>query len=257
MKKQTDVLKHPTHPVEDPGQGIDAGRSRDNPAMRNLAEDEAGPSTDFPQPAPMSPLGAMLMEAGMLSREQATIAQDAARRERLPLWRILVRDGLVFSKDLAALTALYLGLPLVDLHNQVIDPQAVASLPEQIARKFSVLPIQTDEARLTVAMADPMDLRLIQDLAARTERTVEPVVAISEDILEHIDVSYRLVENSVEEGFAAAELPGGRVTATLLRDAPPAKIIELLLHQGLQDRASDIHIEPTESGLRIRFRIVG
>ena len=117
------------------------------------------------------------------------------------------RDGLVVSQDLAALTALHRGLTMVDLRNQPIDPQAVAILPEHVARKYSVLPIRAGDGRLTLAMPDPTDLQLIQDLNARTGLVIEPVVATAEDVLEHLDVSYRLIENSTEE--SGQEARGG------------------------------------------------
>ena len=201
----------------------------------------------------------MLVMAGMLAKEQAYVAQETARREKLPLWRVLVRDGLVVSQDLAALTALHRGLTMVDLRNQTIDHEAVAILPEQVSRKYSVLPIRVKDGTLTVAMPDPTDLQVIQDLSAFTGLAIDPVVATAEDVLEHIDVSYRLIENTSEEGTSetASASSSARVTAQRLRDAPPAQIIDLLLQQGVQDRASDIHIAPTETRLRVRFRIDG
>ena len=201
----------------------------------------------------------MLVMAGMLAKEQAYVAQETARREKLPLWRVLVRDGLVVSQDLAALTALHRGLTMVDLRNQTIDHDAVAILPEQVSRKYSVLPIRVHDGTLTVAMPDPTDLQVIQDLSAFTGLTLDPVVATAEDVLEHIDVSYRLIENTAEESTSetGAASRSARVTAQRLRDAPPAQIIDLLLQQGVQDRASDIHIVPAETRLRVRFRIDG
>ena len=201
----------------------------------------------------------MLVKAGMIAEEQAVVAQEAARREKLPLWRILVRDGLVVSQDLAALTALHRGLTMVDLRNQSIDPQAVALLPEAVSRKYTVLPIRTQDGTLTVAMPDPTDLQLIQDLNALTRMAIQPVVATAEDVLEHIDVSYRLIESPIENGDSgsASASASARVTAQRLKEVPPAQIIDLLLQQAVQDRTSDIHIAPAETRLRVRFRIDG
>ena len=202
----------------------------------------------------------MLVEARMLSMEQAANAQGVARRDKVPFWQVLVRDGIVMSQDLAAVTALRLGLSMVDLRNQTIDPEAVAVLPENVARRYTLLAIRKDRDRLVVAMADPTDLHLLQDLTARTGNTISPVVATPEDILEHIDTSYRLMENVSGEGWAqiaSAPSNGGRVSATSLRQVQPTQVVDLLLRQGVQDRASDIHIEPEEARLRVRFRIDG
>ena len=251
-------------PNLNPSEGIDA----DTPPLEAsgsstsalLTEDEAPPASE--QRASGSSFAEMLVAAGMLSTDQVATAQEAAYREKVPLWQILIRDGLVMSQDLVALTAMHMGLSMVDLRNQTIDPNAVAAIPEQVSRRHSILPIQVTDSRLTVAMTDPTDLQLIQNLTARTQLTIEPVVATPEDILEHIDITYRLIDNpSVGSGDgggptgAAAE--ASRVTSSVLKDAPPAKIVDLLLEQAIQDRTSDVHIEPTETRLRVRFRIDG
>jgi len=199
----------------------------------------------------------MLVEAGILSAEQVVKAQEVAQQERLPLGRVLARDGLVLSRELAALTALHLGLPMVELRSQTIDPLALALVPEETARRYIVLPLKKGGDHLTVAMTDPTDLQTTQDLAALTGSAIEPMIATPEDILGHIDLCYRLTED-LSEGFSGGEeKPSRRVTARLLRDAPPTQVIDLLLQQALQDRASDLHVEPTESRLRVRFRIDG
>ena len=110
----------------------------------------------------------LLVEIGILSQEQLSKAQETAHREGLTLWRVLVRDGLVMSRDLATLTALHLGLAMLDLRNQSMDPDTVALLPEPLARRYTVLPVKRDGDRLTVAMVDPTDLKLLQDLTVRT-----------------------------------------------------------------------------------------
>lgn len=196
----------------------------------------------------------MLVEAGMLSQQQLVITQETARRDKVSFVRILERDGLILSRDLAALLALHTGLPMADLRSETIDPIAVAALPEEVARKYNALPISKSEVSLTVAIPDPTDLMTIQDLTIRTGYIIEPVIATPKDITEHIDLSYRLTEVGGEGGSQEEDV---RVTAKLIRDAQPAEVIDLLLRQALQDRTSDIHIQPTETKLRIRFRIDG
>ena len=127
-------------------------------------------STHQEHPRNSSPasLAGMLVEAGILSPDQVAKVQEIARRERQSLGHILVRDGLVLSRDMATLIALYLGLTMVDLRSETIDPKAIALVPEELARKHLVLAIKQQESHLSVAMTDPTDLQLIQDLAART-----------------------------------------------------------------------------------------
>ena len=221
----------------------------------------AGEESTHPEtPRSSSPasLAGMLVEAGILSPDQIAKVQEIARRERQSLGRILVRDGLVLSRDMATLIALYLGLTMVDLRSEDIDPKAIALVPEELARKHLVLAIKQHEGHLSVAMTDPTDLQLIQDLAARTGYIIDPVIATADDILEQIDLSYRLTQSLSVDTLPEEEGPADeRVTAKRLRDALPTQVISLLLSQALQDRASDIHVEPTETLLRIRFRIDG
>ncbi len=198
-------------------------------------------------------LSSVLVVGGLLSPEQVTEATEMAQREHVPLWKILVRDGFVTSKDLAVLIALNFGLPLVSLRDQKIEPQAVALLPEHTARRHNVLPIRSAEGRTIIAVADPTDLLMLQDVEARTGRPVDMMIATAEEIHDHIDISYRIVENEAEGEQETAV----RVTSQILRQATPARIIELLLQQAVQDRASDIHMTPTEQRLRVRLRIDG
>ena len=147
---------------------------------------------------------------------------------------------------------------MVDLRSQTIEREAVRQIPEDVARRYMVLPVSKQGDHLTVAMTDPTDLQVIQDLAARTGCTIEPVITTDEDIKEHVDRAYRLTAQPMaDETGADGQGPVERVTARHLRDAQPAEVIELLLQQALQDRDSDIHIEPSGNRLRIRFRIDG
>lgn len=199
-------------------------------------------------------LAEMLIDACLLAPEQVDKAQETAQREGCPLWRVLVRDGLLFSRDLAILTAVYRGIPLLDLRSQSIEPEAVALLPEEVARRYVALPIQKEGSRLTVAVPDPTDLQVLQDIGVRSRCAVEPVVATPEDILEHIDIAYRRVQDVQREGQAPSQSKGSSTRPLM---ASPAQIIDHLVHSALQVHASDIHIVPGEDGVRIRFRIDG
>lgn len=148
-------------------------------------------------------LAQMLVDAGLLPADQVGKAQETAWRERQSLGRILVREGLVLARDLATLTALNLGMAMVDLRSQTIDRGAVAQVPEEVARKYMVLPVSKQENHLIVAMADPTDLQLLQDLAARTGCTIEPVITTDEDIQEHIDREYRITAQPLSSGTPA------------------------------------------------------
>ena len=203
-------------------------------------------------------LGQMVIDAGILNADEVASAQETAWKERLPLGRVLVKEGMVLSTDLATVTALHLGLALVDLRSEKIDPASVAQIPEDVARRYLVLPISRTGDRLTVAMTDPTDLQVLQDLASRTGYAIDPVITTEEDLQEHVDRAYRITAQPLS-GVQASDmdLSEARLTAQTLRESGPSQVINLLLQQALQDRASDIHIEPSGSRLRIRFRIDG
>ena len=201
-----------------------------------------------------SSLGQMVVDAGILTPEEVTSAQETGWRDRLSLGRVMVKEGMVVSQDLATLIAIHLGLAMVDLRSEKIDPASVAMIPEDVAHRYLVLPISRTQDRLTVAMTDPTDLQVLQDLASRTGYTIDPVITTEDDLQEHIDRAYRMTAQPIT---GEAGLSEGRLTAQTLRTSGPAEVINLLLQQALRDRASDIHIEPSESRLRIRFRIDG
>ncbi|MBI4340327.1 MAG: Flp pilus assembly complex ATPase component TadA [Chloroflexi bacterium] len=203
-------------------------------------------------------LGDLLVNLGAVSPEQLLQARLTGQEQKLSLARVLVREGLVLPRDMAALMALHLSVPMVDLRSQAINADALETVPEHIARRYGVLPLRKSGIELTVAMADPTDYRTMHDLRVRTGCVLHPIIATAEDILEHIDISYRLTEGLGEESEETpSKATGGKVTARQLVDSPPAQVIDLLLQQATQDRASDIHVTPAEAHLRVRFRIDG
>ena len=234
---------------KDPAEDEPDGSSEPNGAV---AVDNRG---GFSRPVS---LGQMVIDAGILNADEVASAQETAWKERLPLGRVLVKEGMVLSTDLATVTALHLGLALVDLRSEKIDPASVAQIPEDVARRYLVLPISRTGDRLTVAMTDPTDLQVLQDLASRTGYAIDPVITTEEDLQEHVDRAYRITAQPLSGVQASdTDLSEARLTAQTLRESGPSQVINLLLQQALQDRASDIHIEPSGSRLRIRFRIDG
>jgi general secretion pathway protein E len=210
-----------------------------------------------PASARPASLAQMLVSTNAVPADTVARARDMATREGHPLAHVLVREGMVLGWDLAAATALHMGAPLLDLRGEQIDPEAVALLPETMAQRYLALPIRFSGERLVVALTDPTDVRALQDLAVRTGRSIDPVIATVDHIRDHISLSYRsaaVAERQAEGGAPASQ---GRLTAATLRHVPPSEVVDLLVGQALSDRASDVHIEPTESALRVRYRIDG
>jgi type IV pilus assembly protein PilB len=198
---------------------------------------DQGESTE-PEPRRTFSFGQMLIDAGVLSHEQVDAVQQASQRERLPFGQVLVRDGLMVSRDLATLTALHLGLPLVDLRNETIDLDAVGRLPQEISQRYLVLAMRMTDSHLTVAMTDPSDFQTIQDLTTRTGLAIEPVIATPDDIQENIDLSYRAIEREAAQTMAADG--DARPTADALRSSQPTEVVQAMLGRAPDERSSAI-----------------
>jgi type IV pilus assembly protein PilB len=212
------------------------------------------------------PLGEMLLSEGLITQAQLDAALKAQAERGLPLGQLLVEDGAVTDAVLMGALARQLGLEFVDLAEYPIDRGAVALLPEAMARRLLALPVTWAEDRLIVAMADPGNVLAVDDLRAVTGADVHVVVATRTQLVEAIDRFHRL-DAEVDEvaQIAAEELAGDDDTRSgqdgvareAVEDAPIVKFVNLLIAQAVADRASDIHVEPTETDLRIRFRVDG
>jgi type IV pilus assembly protein PilB len=205
-------------------------------------------------------LGDILLEGGLVDRDQLSTAVQEQQRLGRSLGRVLVDLGMVTESQLVAALAKQIGLQFVDLNEYPVDGSAVASIGPNVARRHIALPIGYDEGRLVVAMADPANVFAVDDIRSLTGRDVKAVVATKADLLSAIDRFHRSDE-ALDE--LTQTLDANEEDETLARvkeivdDAPIVKFVNLLIAQAISDRASDIHIEPGERELRVRFRIDG
>jgi type IV pilus assembly protein PilB len=194
---------------------------------------------------------------------QAELAAALVEQEKTgkPLPRVLIESGAVTEIDVIRTLAAQVGLEFVDLSEQTIDASVAAMIPEGLARRYRAMPIGWDEDRLVVVMADPANVFAVDDIRAITGADVKTVVATESQISEALDRFHRLdTEVDSLAQTAAEELNEGLEIAKvrdIVDDAPIVKFVNLLITQAVADRASDIHVEPTERELRIRFRIDG
>ena len=203
----------------------------------------------------------ILLEDGLVTEEQLVAAFDVHEQEGRPLGRVLVDQGLLTEGQLVAALAEQIGLGFVDLAEASVDATAVAKVPAAICQRYTVLPIGFEDGKLVVAMADPGNVFALDDIRQLTRMEPQPVVATREDLLAAINRFCR-ADGELDELSATMsdderddeEL--GRLTE-VVEDAPIVKYVNLLITQAIQDRASDIHIEPAEHELRIRYRIDG
>ena len=205
-------------------------------------------------------LGEILVEEGLISREQLEKALLEQSRTDQLLGRILIDLKMVRESDLMAALAKQIGFRFVDLTDFQIDGTAAMLIPEQVARRYR-LPIGYEEERLLVAMADPANLFALDDIRTITGMEVQPVVATAADIETAIRKYSRLDESVQKMATEASESAEDDLQELERRrpskSGPIVKMVNLLISQAIADRASDIHIEPTERDVRIRYRIDG
>jgi len=151
----------------------------------------------------------------------------------------------------------------VDLNSYDIDPEAIQLIPEEMARKHDIVPLRIENGTLILAMSDPQDIYAIEDVRARTGMRIRPTNVPKLDILSAINHHYRSrgeIEKQIEQ-IETTLLPKSedkqRLSSDLVAQAPVVRALDLIIAQAVRDAASDIHIEPQEDRLRVRYRIDG
>ena len=207
-------------------------------------------------------LGSLLLERSLVTRAQLDAALSEQARTGKSLGRVLIDHGAVQESDLVATLAAQIGLEFVDLAEHSIDPTAAGTISDSLARRYQALPIEWDGEVLVVAMADPSNVLAIDDIRSVTGADIRAVVATRSGIDAAIDRTHRLDTDAEDitslalDDHEQEELDLAAVRE-VTEDAPIVKLANLLIRQAIQDRASDIHIEPSEKDVRIRYRIDG
>jgi type IV pilus assembly protein PilB len=204
-------------------------------------------------------LGQILIELDMITQEQLEQALEEHRRTPKSLGRVLIDLGYIKEGDLVRALAEQVGLEFVDLSEYPVDPTATALLPEALSRRYRALPIGERDGKLLVAMSDPANVYALDDIRTITGRDVQPVVATSGDVERAIQ-KYAGMDSQVEAmaSIAAEQAEGDtEELEAALEDAPIVKLVNAIMTQAVGDRASDVHIEPQEKNVRIRFRVDG
>ena len=209
----------------------------------------------------MKQLGDILLEGGLVSPDQLTGAVEQQQRLGRSLGRVLVDLGILTEGQLVAALAQQIGLTFVDLSDYPVDGSAVTRVSDAVCRRHTALPVGYDDGKLVVAMADPANVFALDDIRSLTGMDLKPVVATKPDLLAAINRYHR---GDAELDDLTVAMEAGKETdddlaniKEVVEDAPIVKFVNLLITQAIQDRASDIHIEPAERDLRVRFRIDG
>ncbi len=208
----------------------------------------------------MAQLGEILLSEKMISREQLAAALEQQRITGRMLGRVLVDMGTLSEVQLVSALATQIGMPFVDLSDMTLDGGAVGLVSGAVCRRHHVLPVGVENGVLILAMADPANVVARDDVRSLTGLEVRPVVAVRHDVDAAIDRAYR-ADSDLDDLTTAMDVDNEKEDLDALHevveDAPIVKFVNLLITQGIQDGASDIHLEPNENDLLVRFRIDG
>lgn len=205
-------------------------------------------------------LGELLLESGIITEPQLQTALEEQQRTRKKLGDVLLSQGVLTEHQLIEVLEFQLGIPHVTLSGVQIDAKLSQVIPEQMAKRHQVLPIRADGRKLMVAMADPLDLFVIDDLRMSTGFTIEPAIISRRELERGIARLYGL-QDSANEMIRDLRAGGGQIdvedSVILGEDSPVVRLVQQMIEQAVRLGASDIHVDPLDTQLTIRYRIDG
>ncbi len=234
---------------------------------RNKGRSSSDQSTASTTPSTTPPrLGELLAARGLVNTDELRDALLAQSAQGTKLGATLVSLGLLTERELAEALAEQSGLGLVDLAHEEIDRDVALLLPEAEAKRLEVIPIRREGERILVAVADPYADGLQKELIARLDAPVRLQVAAGSDILQtlsslhvrldEMDDALRIFEQRTEQRRRLASEQSSEITV-VDENAPVVRVINLILEHAVRERASDVHIEPSDGDVRVRVRTDG
>lgn len=214
-------------------------------------------------------LKAFIIDAGLITKSQFERAAKKAQKTKKPVKDILVLENLVSEADLAKLEAYILGVPFVNLEKMKIPAEILKIIPEPIAKSHNIIAFRKEENKLEVAMLDPEDLRMIEFIAKKSNLKILPRLTTSNGIKSVLKQYEKTLEaefgdiikkqtkgiKKIKTGKKKQEEP--KDLRRVAEELPVIRIVDTLLKHAILQRASDIHIEPTEKEVIVRYRIDG
>lgn len=211
-------------------------------------------------------LGDLLIEVGIITSEQLANALEIQKNTGDKLGNILTSQGYVTEDHIIQVLEFQLGIPHVKLEKYNIDKLSCTLIPESIAKRYGLIPIKKENGILTVAMSDPLNVYAIDDLKIYSGMEIQPVIASHDDINKAIDKYYstqktmKAVEEFKKEQGSTLKIYSETVdeqSTDEVNNAPAVKVINSIIEQAVRNRSSDIHIEPFQDYIKIRFRTDG
>lgn len=216
----------------------------------------------MPKPIIRKDVEDILFEKGILTEDQRSLIKVETRRRGVSPEEVIIEKGLTTEQEVIKARSTILGVPYVRLEGRNITAEILSLIPENVARKYHLIPFEKDVETMSVAMVDPLDQQVVEFLEQKTGLSIKAFLAGEEDIDAAIAEQYS--QSLSTEVTAALKEAGIRVPkkeeqaeGTIVREAPVAKIVTQLLEYGIKSQASDCHVEPLEDKTRVRYRIDG
>lgn len=203
-------------------------------------------------------IGDLLIDAGLITDAQLQEALQIQKTGKEKLGDVFLNMGFITEQQLIEALEFQLGIPHVQLHRYKIDQSLLGIIPERLAKMYRVLPLKKDGNKLMVAMVDPLDYYAIDDLRMSTGFVIEPAIASKDEVLRAINRYYG-IQGSVDEIMQSLSTQEVHVDDQIIldEDSPIVRVVNQIITQAVTLRASDIHLDPTADGLRVRYRIDG
>ncbi|MHC4716479.1 MAG: type II secretion system ATPase GspE [Planctomycetota bacterium] len=209
-------------------------------------------------------IGELLLERGLITAEHLAEATSARKRTGKRLDKALVELGCVSEQQVLEVTSEQLGIPMVDLADVKIDVETLRALPHKLVFRRGLVPLEKVDGTLRLATSDPFDLYSIDEVRMLTGLEIQPVLAPADEIEKVIKTYYGVGGETVDEMMDTADLeiidqdaPDGEDLLEMAQEASVIKLVNEVFLEAIKERATDIHIEPYENDLIIRYRIDG
>jgi type IV pilus assembly protein PilB len=204
-------------------------------------------------------IGDILVESNLISNEDLELALSLQQNQGGRLGEILISQGRLTWEDLSLVLRNIYNIPYIDLREEVIQYEATCVISEAFARKNLVFPIRVTDKSIIIAMAYPDDIRSIQEIRAISKKRVLVNLAMPKEIERAIDIYYK-ADIEIVKQIDQIEIDkdqNGTESSQVCENTPLVQTVNMIIKKGVQNRASDIHFEPQENSLRIRYRIDG
>ncbi|MFW5749642.1 MAG: GspE/PulE family protein [Halanaerobium sp.] len=214
--------------------------------------------------SPKKKIGDLLLEYNYITQNQLENALETQKEMDMRLGQVLTELGYITEKELTEALQIQLNIPRVNLNNYLLNAHLSQYISENIARRHHAVPYDVEDNTLKVAIQDPTDLVAIENIEVNSGMKVDIAIATHSEIMSAINQIYSLIDTDTSEIFDSLnqynqinDEPEIDQLRQMVEDAPIVRLTNLIITQAIQKQASDIHIEPLKSSLRVRYRVDG